>query len=274
MASKREGLIVKKLRALRGSTSSKAVHDAVGITPSKLSRIESSHVRPRPDDVRLLATFYGADAATVDRLVEESRAARERGWWSEFAGPDWDKALSDHLELESIAVRIDSWLIDLVPGLMQTPDYYRALIEGRPDVTDDQIERRMELRKKRRERVETGDLELWAVLGEGAIRQEIGGRVVLAGQLRYLRDAPANVTVQVLPFSAGAHPGLGTSFHVLRFSDWPSLIYQDTIVRGLYHDAQEDVRAHETTMEHVRAAALSPRQSRDVLAQRIDELED
>lgn len=171
------------------------------------------------------------------------------------------------------AERIDSWTIDLVPGLLQTPDYIRALIDGRPDVSEEQIERRLELRALRRARVESGELELWAVVGETVLRQEVGGTAVLAGQLRYLHDAPCNVTLQVLPFQAGAHAGLGTSFHVLRFPDWPAVVYQDTISRGLYKDEPEIVRAHESTMEHVRASALSARRSRAVLAQRIEELE-
>lgn len=273
MATMRELRIASELRALRGSISSSEVQRAVGITPSKLSRIESCHVRPQPADVRTLATFYGADAATVDRLVTAAQAAKEPTWWTAFVGVDWDHALSQHLELETDATRIDSWTIDLVPGLLQTPDYIRALIGGRPDVTEDQIERRLDLRAKRRARVESGDLELWAVIGETVLRQEIGGQTALVGQLQYLHDVPPNVTVQVLPFSAGAHAGLGSSFHVLRFTTWPAMVYQETITRGLYRDDPEVVRAHESTMEHVRAAALSPRESRSLLARRIEELE-
>lgn len=273
MSTMRERRIAAELKALRGSVTSAEVQRALGITPSKLSRIESSFVRPQPEDVRRLAEFYGADAATVDRLTAAANLARKPAWWAEFVGPDWDTALAQHLELESDATRIDSWTIDLVPGLLQTPDYIRALIDGRPDVTEEQIEQRLAFRAARRSRVESGDLELWSVVSETVLHQEIGGPAVLAGQLRYLHDAPPNVTVQVLPFKVGAHAGLGSAFHVLRFRDWPPMIYQETITRGLYRDDEETIRAHESTMEHVRAAALSPRQSRAVLAQRIEALE-
>lgn len=273
MPTMRDQRVASELRRLRGEVPSSEVQRALGITPSKLSRIESCHVRARPDDVRRLATFYGADTATVERLVSAAEAARQPVWWTGVVGPDWDQALGKHLELESDAVRIDSWMIDLVPGLLQTPDYVRALIGGRPDVPAEQIARRMELRAMRRARVERGDLELWVVLDESVLWREIGGRGVLAGQLRYLHDAPANVTVQVLPFTAGAHPGLGTAFHVLRFRDWPPMLYQDTITRGLYQEDEDVVSAHERTMEHVRATALSQRESRAALTQRIEQLE-
>lgn len=273
MATMREQRIAAELRELRGSITSTEVHRTLGITPSKLSRIESSLVRPRPEDVRQLATFYGAELNTVERLVAAAQASRRPTWWTKFIGSDWDAALTQHLELETDAERIDSWTIDLVPGLLQTRAYIRALIDGRPDVPEEEIGRRLDLRAARRQRVESGDLELWAVVGEAVLHQEIGGLQVLAGQLRYLHDAPSNVTIQVLPFTAGAHAGLGSSFHVLRFQDWRPMVYQDTITGGLYRDDQETVRAHEGTIEHVRAVALSPRQSRAVLAQRIEILE-
>lgn len=274
MASMREQRIAAELRALRGSRTSSEVHRELGITPSKLSRIESCAVRPKPDDVRRLAEFYGAPPATVERLVNAAATARQPSWWTAFVGPDWDGALTHHLELESDAERIDSWTLDLVPGLLQVPSYVAALVEGRPDVNDNQLQRRMELRAARRARVERGELEVWAVLGEAALHQEIGGRTVLAEQLRYLQEVPGRVTLQVVPFTAGAHAGLGSPFHIMRFAEWPAVVYQETITKGLYRDDPEIVEAHTRTMDHIRAAALSPRESAKLIASRLGELEE
>lgn len=272
MATMREQRIAAELRTLRGSLTSTDVKRGVGMHPSKLSRIESCSVRPQPDDVRQLATFYGASVETIERLVRAAESAQQPAWWTEYVGPDWNAALVHHLELESEASRIDSWTIDLVPGLLQVPSYIRALINNRPDVSPDQMKRRLDLRARRQERVTSGQLELWAVVGETVLRQAIGGAAVLADQLQALHDAPGNVTVQVLPFAAGAHPGLGSSFHLLRFADWPSVVYQDTITTGLYRDDLDITEAHKSTMEHIRAAALSPHESRELLQERVREL--
>lgn len=272
MPSMREQRVAAELRRLRGSRTGEEVFHATDITPSKLSRIESGHVRPKPNDIRLLGGFYGADGAKVERLVAQARAAREPQWWTGYLGAEWGEALRQHLELETEADRIDSWMIDLVPGLLQTTDYVRALVEGRPDVDQSQLKQRIQLREARRARVERGELSVWVVLGEAALRQEIGGHQVLADQLRYLTTLRA-VTVQVMPFSVGAHPGLGTSFHMMRFPDWPAMVYQDTITRGLYQDDAEIVAAHETTMSHIRATALSPRESRERLLLQAEELD-
>ena len=273
MATMREQRIAAELRTLRGTRTSTDVQQALGITPSKLSRIESCAVRPKPADVRQLAEFYGAPPETVERLVNAAQQARKPSWWAPFIGPDWDEALTHHLELETEAERIDSWTLDLVPGLLQVPSYIAALIGGRPDVDEDQLERRLELRAARRARVEHGELEVWAVLSEAALHQEIGGQAVLAEQLSYLSEVPGRVTVQVVPFNAGAHAGLGSPFHVLRFSAWPTVVYQETITKGLYRDDAEVVEAHARTMDHIRAAALSAKESRELLARRVSELE-
>lgn len=272
MTAVREERIARELRRLRGKYTSADVQQALGITPSKLSRIESCKVRPSPQDVRRLATFYGADADAVERLAEAAEDLKRPVWWTEFVGPDWSEALAYHLDLESEATRIDSWTIDLVPGLLQTRDYSAALMTSRVDVPSEQLERRLALRERRQERVRNGALELWAILSEAVLYGQIGGPDVLRGQLEYLAEPPGNVTVQILPFTAGAHSGLGTSFHLLAFADWPTVGYQDTIQQGLYYDDREVVNGLTRTMDDVRATALSPSASREMIARRATEL--
>lgn len=268
----RDERVGAELRKLRGNLTSRQVQDATGITPSKLSRLEGGVVRAKPEDITKLTSFYKVDQAVTERLIDQVRAARQPQWWTHFVGKDWDAALSYHLELETEAKLIESWMIDLVPGLLQTNDYVRALVEGRPDVDPEQTERRIELRAARRARVERGDLEVWAILSEAVLYQEIGGPGVLADQLRYLAHLD-RITVQVLPFSAGAHPGLGSAFHLMHFPQWPSTVYQDTITRGLYQDDPRLVEAHARTMAHIKATARSPRESRKQLLSRAEELD-
>src|SRR5690606_29431644 len=141
MTAVREERIARELRRLRGKYTSADVQRALGITPSKLSRNESCKVRPSPQDVKLLPPFYGPDDATAERHRKAAEDREPPVWWNEFVGPDWSSALGYHLELESEATRIDSWTIDLVPGLLQTRDYSTALMTSRVDVPSDQLER-------------------------------------------------------------------------------------------------------------------------------------
>lgn len=270
MGSVRDERTGAELRKLRGKVTSKEVQEHTGITPSKLSRIEAGMVRAKAPDVEALMKLYGADAPTTDRLLAQVKAAKVPQWWTAFVGPDWTSALGYHLQLETEAQRIESWTIDLVPGLLQTDGYVRALIGGRPDVDPSQVDRRVELRAARRARVERGDVEVWSVIGEGALHQTVGGPKVLAEQLRYLAEGRA--TVQVMPFNAGAHPGLGSGFHLLHFVDWPSTLYQETITKGIYEDERSLTSAHQQTMTLIQATAMSPRDSREYLANRADEL--
>lgn len=273
-ATVRQRQLAARLRDLRGSHTAADVQAATGITPSKLSRIESCHVRARPGDIRTLTEFYGASNEERDQLLETGEEAYNSSVMQDFIGYEsWASTLKGHLELEADADRIDSYTIDLVPGLLQSRDYTRALIEARPDVDASTLEGRLDFRAQRQQRVAAGELQLWAITGETVLYQQIGDAATLAGQLEALAEAPPNVTVQVLPFAAGAHPSLGSSFHIFNFTaSFPSLVYQDTIQKALYQDDPDTVAAHQDIMEQTRAAALSPRESQSRLRDRVAEL--
>lgn len=272
-ATIRQRQLAQTLRELRGNTPAHAVEEATRIKPSKLSRIESCHVRAHPNDVERLATFYGVSAEDRTKLVRDAEEAYSSSVMHDYIGQQWAQTLQGHLELEADAQRIDSFTIDLVPGLLQTRSYTRALIESRPDVDTSTTEGRLDFREQRQQRVTAGQLELWAVVSEAVLYQLIGSNEVMQDQLTALADSPTNVTVQVLPFTAGAHPSLGSSFHVFHFADHASIIYQDTIKKALYQDDDETVRNHQQIMERVRAAALSPVDSAARLRTRVTELQ-
>lgn len=264
--------LAEKLRTMRGDTPAHKVEEATRIKPSKLSRIETCNVRAHPNDVERLAEFYGASAKERSKLVHTAEEAYNSSVMRDYIGNEWAQALRGHLELEADAERIDSFTIDLVPGLLQTRDYTRTLIESRPDVDPSSIDGRLNFRDQRQARVTDGSLELWAVIGEAVLYQLIGSNSILADQLKALTESPPNVTVQVLPFSAGAHASLGSSFHIFNFSDHASIVYQDTIKKGLYQDDPETVRDHQQIMERTHAAALSPADSHTRLQERVDQL--
>jgi uncharacterized protein DUF5753/helix-turn-helix protein len=272
-ATIRQRQLALEMRQLRGSLTADEVHAATGITASKLSRIESAHVRLQDEDVRKLATLYKLGDQQTERLLKQAHEARDSSIMKSFVGYDWPRALRGHLELEADAVRIESFTIDLVPGLLQTREYARALISDRPDLEEGTIDKRLDFRTKRQERVRLGSLELWAILDESAIHRLVGGPEVLAEQLQALADAPKNITVQVLPWSAGAHASCGTPFHLFRFPKWPSIVYQETLHQGIYRDDEHIVNEHMKILEAVRAVAMSPRESRALLQERVTQLQ-
>jgi transcriptional regulator with XRE-family HTH domain len=271
-ATIRQRQIAHEMRQLRATMTAAEVHEATGITPSKLSRIESAHVRLQDDDLRKLAALYHVGDLQTQRLLALAQDARNSSIMKSFVGFEWAAALRGHLELEADASRIESFTVDLVPGLLQHPSYTRALIADRPDVEDDQIESRLTFRAKRQERLNAGRLEMWSILDEGILYREVGGAPGLADQLEKLVESPKNVTVQVIPWSAGAHAALGSPFQLFKFPKYPTIVYQETIKHGLYEDDESLVEEHVKFMEAVRAEALSPRASRELMTKRLNDL--
>jgi hypothetical protein len=172
--------------------------------------------------------------------------------------------------MESVASEIMAYEAQLVPGLLQTEDYARAIAAAEPGYTaGGQREDAIAAMEVRRQGVLTGKpsgssgQRLWVILGEAALRQEVGGPGVLAGQLRHLvqlsEDLP-DLTLQVLPFSAGAHAAAGSaSLAILRFSDAPSLgvVYVEALSGGVYLESQADVARYIRAFALLRASALS-----------------
>lgn len=264
--------LAEALRTLRGKRTSADVQAGTGITPSKLSRIENCQVRANPHDVQTLCEFYDLAAAETAGMVKAAEQAFSATVLRDYIGKGWSQSLVEHLQLEQEAWRIESWTIDLVPGLLQTRETSRALINSRPDVDPDTCEERLNLRRRRQERVRHGELTLWAVIGETVLHQRIGGPLVLAEQLEYLADPPANVTVQILPFSTGVHAGLGSSFHIFSFESSSKVVYQDTIQSGLYQDDEETVINHQSILDSVKASAYNVEESAHTLRARAAEL--
>lgn len=271
-ATIRQRQLAESLRELRGELKSHQVQAATGITPSKLSRIESCHVRARPNDVRALVTYYGASEEHIENLVQAAENAWESTILRDYIGYDWARSIRGHLELEAEASNITSWTIDLVPGLLQRRNYTQTLIESRPDVDQSTLEARLDFRERRQQRVREGHLELHAIISEAVLYQLIGGNHVLADQLTYLANPEHNVTIQVIPFNRGAHGGLGSSFHVFNFDIFDSIIYQDTIRKALYQHDNETVYNHKQIINDLLDTALTVDESKTLLQQRAHEL--
>ncbi|WP_433263734.1 helix-turn-helix domain-containing protein [Actinosynnema sp. CS-041913] len=235
----------------------------LGFSKSKISRIESAITGVSIVDTKALAELYRADPEKLQWLLRLAKVAKKRGWWHVYGDVlfDW---FSEYVVLESEANTVSIFEIDLVPGLFQTPAYARQVMRAyAPDARDEVIDKRAELRQTRQHRVEDGSLVVWGILDEAALRRVVGGSEVHQEQLLHLlklAELP-NVTLQVLPFDKGQHMAMGTAFHLLKFLDFPSVVYIDNLTGGLYLDDAAEVERYSLVFNHLRASALDPRES-------------
>jgi transcriptional regulator with XRE-family HTH domain len=239
---------------------------------SKISRIENRQVGISTQDLRKLLDLYQVtDRAYRDELLEMARRATERGWWQSFSG--MPPALGNLIGLEAEAATIRTYQPELVPGLLQTADYARAVIRaGRPADTTEEIDRRVEIRLERQEvltRTDPPPPKVSVVLNEGVLARRVGGPEITRAQLEHLvreRDR-ANIVIQVLPFSGGAHPAMVGPFTMLTFLDPadPGVVNVENVMGALALEQPEEIRAYEEVWGALQARAVSPDDSRAVM---------
>lgn len=255
------------------------VADRLEWSSAKISRIENSRVSVLPRDVKFLLSVYGLTEQddTWELLLSLARESRSRGWWQQYgeAVPDWFEV---YVGLEAEATTIAAYDAEFMPGLLQTADYTRAVHKAYLfTATDDEIEQRVQVRMARQARLTTEDApEVWFVLNEAVIRRKIGGRAVMHDQLTHLGAATElpNVTVQVIPFEAGAHPSMDGAFSILGFPQEtdPHIVYIEYQTGALYLEKPDEVRRYRLIFDHLRAAALPVDASRTLIARQADEL--
>ncbi len=240
--------------------------------PSKISRIETGPRGIRPKELRELLAEYGVPNPEQGALVAIASRGGQRGWWHPYAAL-LPGAYLDYVVMESAASEIMTYEAQVIPDLLQTDDYAHAIAAVEPGyATDQQREQVVAAKAIRRQVVLTSGRRMSMILGEGALRQAVGGAEVMAGQINHLvrliDDFPGLI-VQVLPFSAGAHAAAGSaSLAILRFPDAPSLgvVYLEALSGGVYLESQEDVARYIRAFALLRAAALSAADSMRLLS--------
>jgi hypothetical protein len=261
---------LRRLRTERGLTIDGVQELSKGdIRTPTLSRWETGDRNIRPTDVRLLLDIYEVAGEEREALLTLARQAKERGWWQSFGTsvPSW---FQFYVGLESEASTIQQYSPELVPGLLQTADYYREFLGAAP--ADPRVTgKEVEVRMARQERLTSDEdpPEFWAVLNEAVLRRNVGGSTVMRAQLGHLADLSGlpNVTIQVLPFSAGVHPAMDGSFSILGFpvpSD-PAVVYMENQAGSVYLEEPADVERLSRMFSHLIAKALSPEDSRRLL---------
>ncbi|GAA3298229.1 helix-turn-helix transcriptional regulator [Dactylosporangium vinaceum] len=226
--------------------------------PSKISRIESGERSPILRDVRDLCQIYGLTAERTAQLLQLAREAREQGWWQQY-----DIEGGEYLGLESEALKINNFESSIVPGPLQTADYARTVLRAvRPELTGDQVEQTVEVRMVRQHSItENEEPELWAVLDEAVLHRQVGGPDVMRRQLGFLAEVAGHrhVTVQVIPFAAGAHQAMSSAFAWLEFAEGlPGVVLVEGLVGSLYLEKPADIARYRRAFDRLRAIAISP----------------
>jgi transcriptional regulator with XRE-family HTH domain len=269
---------LRRLRAESGLTRDD-VAGRLDWHPTKITRIETGQwTRLNLRDVRDLLDIYGvSDEPQREAFLQLVREARQRGWWHSY-GDVLPSEYAHFIGLEAEAASVRTYEQVLVPGLLQTEGYTRAVIEAfRPTDTPEDIGRRTDVRHARQRRVtEERSLQYSAILGEGVVHQRAGDPSVTAEQLRFLADAGdlPNVMVQVLPYSAGAHGAMTGSFAILGFPETidPDVVYLENMASALFLEEPDDIARYVQVFDYLRAAALSPKDSGDMLRAAAEEL--
>jgi transcriptional regulator with XRE-family HTH domain len=253
---------LRRLREASGQTHEDVAAE-LGWHRSKVGRIEGAQfVRMSLTDLRALLDLYGVtDEHQRQSLITLGKQARERGWWHSYSDvlPNPHSVLIG-LEAEALSVR--AYQSQLVPGLLQTEDYTRAILKATSQ-DNGEAERFVQIRKARQALLDQEPpVTFWAVLDEAVLRRRVGGPELMQGQLERLFEVAElpHVTLQVLADDAGEHAALEGSFMILGFPEPdPDVVYIDAATGGLYIEKPEDIRRYAWVFDHVRAQALSPR---------------
>jgi transcriptional regulator with XRE-family HTH domain len=259
----RLGTQLRRFREAAGFSPEEAGFEIRG-SRSKISRLENGRVRLKNRDVTDLLTLYGVtDEALRSKFLALVLQSNGPDWWAEYADimPGW---FENYLGLEAAAAVIRSFEVQFVHGLFQTPDYTRAVSHFGPSAAlDDEIERRVSLRRKRQELLSRPDPpNVWSVMDEAVLRRPAGGAAVMRAQFLHLREMAelSHVTLQVIPFARGVHPGESGSFTVLRFEerDLPDVVYLEQLTNAVYLEQRSDVERYLQVADEISSHALTP----------------
>lgn len=250
---------------------------AIRASESKMSRIEAGKVGFKPRDVDDLLTVYGVnDPGEREVFLDMVKQSNQPGWWHRYNDiiPSW---FNDYVGLEESASRIQKYEHQFVPGLLQTEDYARAVMtHGRPEYADDDVERRVALRRRRQRILARPDApRFWAILDESVLLRPVGGRSVQRAQIQALLEATAlpHISVQVLTFERNTNAAEGP-FSMLRFpeQELPTIVYVEHLTGALYLDRLDEVEVYGRVLDSLAVDAETPDNTRQILSKMLTQI--
>jgi transcriptional regulator with XRE-family HTH domain len=266
------GQELRRLREAAGSTIDQ-VAERLNCSASKISRIETGQSGVSSREVRDILAAYQVHGEQAEALVEMAREAKQRGWWQLYG----TVLTSAYVGLEAAAAQLRSFEPLVIPGLLQTEEYARAMVlAGWPDMPTEEVEQRIRVRMKRQSLLYQDDpLQLSIILDEAALRRPVGGTEAMRRQLDKLRNAAElpHVTLHVLPLAAGAHGGMDGAFTILLFDEQANqnLVFAANGAGGLFLEKDEEIERYASIFAGLQSVALSPARSIEMIAQMAKE---
>jgi transcriptional regulator with XRE-family HTH domain len=268
--SVRERELGARLRQLRIGLdlTVEAVAGELLCSATKISRIETGARRASLRDVRDLCGIYGVSMQEIDDLMRLASQAREPSWWTHYE----DLRLSPYIGLEQDAVAITVFSMYWVPALLQTEDYARAMITGiARKIEPPVLQQRIEARLRRQDLLNRDKPPRYrALLDEAVLHRKVGGSSVMAEQLgRILQLAQEEkVTVQVIPFEAGAHAGADSNFEFLEFRDpaFRNIVFVEGLYSNQYQEKEAELERYREAIEYLRDESMGPKDSLTLIA--------
>lgn len=260
------GLELQRLRESAG-VSRAAAATAIGCSPARIGHIEAGrNVPSKTDLIVLLRDYYHADKAILDALEDLRTEASQRGWWSTYGLPE---PMSAYIGLESDAETVRTFELELVPGLLQTEGYARALYDLLGHLSAREIDRRVAARMQRQAHL--ADLQLSAVISQAVLERCAQHNTVGAAQLQHLAEQAQlpNVELLVLPFNRGLHVGMNGAFSLLRFPNelLDDIAYQEYVAGGHIIDDESVVTQLSTLFSKLRGQALAAHESLTMISE-------
>ncbi|MGW1746733.1 helix-turn-helix domain-containing protein [Streptomyces sp. NPDC002092] len=270
---RRLAIELKRLREESSLTCSQ-VGKELDWSSSKVSRMETGQGRVQPSDVDALCRLYGTADELRDLLKSLAKESKTKGWWHAHgdAIPAW---FSVYVGLEQAASNLRSYQAEFIPGLLQTAEYAAEQCRAWVDHTAEDIQGMVDVRMRRQELLTSESApDLWAVVHQSALQHVVGSRQVMTRQLERMLEIGKlkNVTVQVLPFDAGAYPTTG-SYTILGFPEQEDqdLVYREGLTDSVYLEEAKDVALYTKAFDHLRALALSPQRSTLLISRLLEE---
>ncbi|MQY16242.1 hypothetical protein SRB5_64400 [Streptomyces sp. RB5] len=272
---------LKRLHDESGKTLAE-VGQLIEVNQGSLSRIMNGDRGTTPVLAKAILDCYGlTDPALREDILDLVRAdqAQRKKWWRKYSAVINTTQYGGYLELEQSATSLSSYEPQLIPGLLQTPEYARQVIAAmRVDLRIGEIEALVEVRMNRQDILSSEGAsppKLWAVVDEAAFRRVQSQPAVLRRQLEHLLEAESspNVTLQFLPFEAGLHPALSGPFMLMTFADPnPDVVWVENLTNSVYFEGSNDVAHYSVVFDHLRATAFGPPETRTRIRNLLKEL--
>lgn len=270
MVRRRElGALLRALRTEKGWTAEQ-VAERLLVSSSKVSRLETGQRGARARDIRDLCDLYEVDGEQRQHLMELASEGRQRAWWQPLGLP-----YSTYVGLEAEATSISDYGLGIMPGLLQTPEYARAVVRAAvPKWVPDVVEQRVAGRMARQQLLFSAAAPRFeAVVDESVLHRVVGSPAIMHAQLERLRrlsDLPS-VILRVIPYDAGALPAGNNKFIILRFAlpTVSDVVFIEGLTGDLYLEDPDDVEVYNTTFRTLVQLAASPDKTREIIAAMI-----